>query len=192
MSCAEPAHTEKSCRRPKFRSGFRFDGHLLHTSAPPGVKRAITENCTAIAPPFDFFIAPLMSISPAMITSGVTRAMIPVKASWRRCPRDCAAASPSALTTVNLRRLFVRLMNDRAVRRLPRYLALSCEQVATMKLKLFTSRLGDDIEREVNDWLVVVPSIRVEKTELRITAYAKAKDEPPFIVLAVWYDPPVL
>ena len=61
-----------------------------------------------------------------------------------------------------------------------------------MKLKLFTSRLGDDIEREVNDWLVVVPSIRVEKTELRITAYAKAKDEPPFIVLAVWYDPPVL
>ena len=62
-----------------------------------------------------------------------------------------------------------------------------------MKLKLFTSTRGNDIEREVNDWLVVVPTIRIEKTDLRITSYAEAKgEERPLIVLAVWYDPPVL
>jgi hypothetical protein len=62
-----------------------------------------------------------------------------------------------------------------------------------MKLKLFASARGSDIEREVNDWLVVVPTIRIDKTELRVTAYAEAKDdERPFIVLAVWYDPPAI
>ena len=53
-----------------------------------------------------------------------------------------------------------------------------------MKLKIFTSSRGGDIEREFNDWLVAVPTIKIERTELRVANHAEA----PLIVLAIWYD----
>jgi hypothetical protein len=62
-----------------------------------------------------------------------------------------------------------------------------------MMLKLFTSTRGSEIEQAVNDWLVAVPAIRIEKTDLRVTCFAeKGSDERPLIVLAVWYKPSVI
>ena len=60
-----------------------------------------------------------------------------------------------------------------------------------LKVKLFMETNASAIEEKINAWLASQDSITIIKTETVVTAAAEKSNANPWIVVTVWYEPPV-
>jgi hypothetical protein len=60
-----------------------------------------------------------------------------------------------------------------------------------LKIKLFMETNASAIEEKINAWLASQDSITIIKTETVVTAAAEKSNANPWIVVTVWYEPPV-
>ncbi len=61
-----------------------------------------------------------------------------------------------------------------------------------LKIKIFMETSASAIEEKINAWLASQDSITIIKTETVVTAAAeKSNGGNPWIVVTVWYEPPV-
>jgi hypothetical protein len=60
-----------------------------------------------------------------------------------------------------------------------------------LKIKLFMETTASAIEEKINAWLASQDSITIIKTETVVTAAVEKSNGNPWIVVTVWYEPPV-
>lgn len=60
-----------------------------------------------------------------------------------------------------------------------------------LKIKLFMETTANAIEEKINAWLASQDSISIVKTETVVTAAAEKSNGNPWIVVTVWYEPPI-
>jgi len=60
-----------------------------------------------------------------------------------------------------------------------------------LKLKIFMETSASAIEEKINAWLASQDSITTIKTETVVTAATEKSNSNPWIVVTVWYEPPV-
>ena len=60
-----------------------------------------------------------------------------------------------------------------------------------LKVKIFMETAANAIEEKINAWLASQDSISIVKTDTVVTAAAEKSNGNPWIVITVWYEPPV-